>query len=411
MPRGRLLIALLAAVTATGPLAMQIFVPALPAIAAGFAVPAGVAQLALSLSMVAIALAQLAYGPLADRYGRRPVMLAGMVIFLVGSLLCALAGHIGVLILGRVIQAAGGAAGMVLARAVVRDVYGAERAAAVIAQLTMVMVIAPMVAPAIGGVLTDTVGWRGVFWAVTALAVIVVAMVWRALGESRPQGTEPEGVLEMLRGFGLLAASPVFRGYALQTAFASVIFFSFISGAPYVMVEVLERPATEYGLFFMLTALAFMAGNFVAMRLARHIDTLVMAAGGALLGLLGVALTCFVVWLGPLTPWTLFGPVLIAFVGNGVAMPNAQAGAINVFPHRAGTASGFTGFLQMTFAAAASQMVGVLQNGTPWPTLGFMALGAVGALSAIAGVVRLERSRRRALIEATASEGSRGEAR
>ena len=390
----RALIGLLAAVTATGPLAMQIFLPALPAVQADLDVTSGTVQLTLSLSMVAIALSTLVYGPLSDRYGRRPVLLAGLLLFLVGTAICGLAPDITTLILGRIVQAAGGAAGMVLARAVVRDLYGAEKATGAIAKLTMVMVVAPMVAPAIGGLLTDLLVWRAVFGFAALVGVLIAFWVAIALPESHPDRGRAEGLGDLLRGFGLLLASARFCGYVAQTAFASVIFFSFISGAPYLMVNTLGRPATEYGLWFVAVSLGFMTGNFIAIRTSGRFSQLGLMFTGCVIGLLGILAAVAVVLLGALAPWSLFLPVSLAMVGNGLAMPNAQAGAINVFPHRAGTASGFSGFAQMSVAAAATQAVGNLQDGSAWPMLTFMLIGATGALFAI-GVVAIAERRER----------------
>ncbi len=387
----RRLIALLAAVTATGPLAMQIFLPALPAVQADFAIGANVVQLTLSLSLLAIAFSTLAYGPLSDRFGRRPILLLGLGLFLLGTFVCALAPNIGILIAGRVIQAAGGAAGMVLARAVVRDLWGHAEAAAVIARLTMVMVVAPMVAPAIGGALTDVFAWRAVFW-FSALAGVVIAF-WTALRlpESHLQRGHAEGMRGMLRGFAHLLGSGRFCGYVAHTAFSSMIFFAFISGAPYLMVNVLGRPATEYGLWFMAASLGFMLGNFLAIRTSGRWSLQGLMLTGSMLSLLGVAISAGLVAMGHLSPMGLFLPVTLTMVGNGLAMPNAQAGALNVFPHRAGTASGFSGFAQMMLSAVAIQSVGQLHNDTAWPMLAFMGLGAVGALIAIIAVARLEK--------------------
>lgn len=387
----RHLIALLAAVTATGPLAMQIFLPALPAVQADFAIGAGVVQLTLSLSLLAIAFSTLAYGPLSDRFGRRPVLLLGLALFLIGTLVCALAPSIEVLIFGRIVQAAGGAAGMVLARAVVRDLWGHDEAAAVIARLTMVMVVAPMVAPAIGGAFTDLFAWRAVFW-FSAFAGVVIAF-WTALRlpESHVERGRTEGAKAMLRGFAHLLGSGRFCGYVAHTAFSSMIFFAFISGAPYLMVNVLGRPATEYGLWFMAASLGFMAGNFLAIRTSGRWTLQGLMLTGSLLSLGGVALSAAIVAMGHLSPMGLFLPITLTMVGNGLAMPNAQAGALNVFPHRAGTASGFSGFAQMMLSAVAIQAVGQLHDDTAWPMLAFMSLGAFGALTAIIGVTRLER--------------------
>jgi DHA1 family bicyclomycin/chloramphenicol resistance-like MFS transporter len=377
------LIAILAAVTATGPFAMQIFLPALPAIQSSFAVSPATAQLTLSASMVAIAVGTLIYGPLSDRYGRRPILLSGLIVFVLGGLGCALAPDIHTLIVARVVQAVGGAAGMVIARAVARDHYGPRGAANVIARLTMVMVVAPMVAPAIGGVIVDVANWRAIFGLVCIAGIVVIAAVLILFHESHRAEDRMEAAAGMLRGFAQLLASPRFVVLALYPAFSSTIFFSFISGAPYVMVGLLHRPATEYGLYFMLVAGGFMLGNFASVRLMTRYTTLSLMTTGMLIALAGVSIAILFVVAGLLSPLTLFLPVMLAQFGQGIGLPNAQAEVINVFPLRAGTASALTSFSQMMFAAIGSQILGVLQNGTPWPLLMLMLLGVIGALTAV----------------------------
>ena len=177
--------ALLAAITALAPFSLQIFLPALPAIQASFAVAPGVVQLALSLSILANAVANLAYGPLSDRFGRRPVLLVGLAAFIAGSLGCALAPSIELLIGARVVQSIGGAAGMVLARAIVRDLYDRERSASIIAYLTMAMVVAPMLAPTIGAVLLDVASWRAIFVLATGIGVALSWPIIAMLAETR----------------------------------------------------------------------------------------------------------------------------------------------------------------------------------------------------------------------------------
>ncbi len=362
---------------------MQIFLPALPAIQTSFAVSAATAQLTLSASMVAIAVSTLIYGPLSDRYGRRPILLLGLFVFVLGGLGCVIAPDIRTLIFARIVQAAGGAAGMVIARAVARDHYGPRRAAGVIARLTIVMVLAPMLAPAIGGLIVDVANWRAVFGLVCIAGIVVIGAVVILFGEShRPEG-RIESAAGMLRGFVQLLASPRFVVLAAYPAFSSTIFFSFISGAPYVMVGLLHRPATEYGLYFILVAGGFMLGNFASVRLTERYATFSLMTAGMLIALAGVLITIAFVIAGKLTPLTLFLPVMLAQFGQGIGLPNAQAEVINAFPRRAGTASALSSFSQMMFAAIASQTLGVLQNGTPWPLLMLMLLGVVGALTAV----------------------------
>ena len=370
--------ALLAALSALPPMSLQIFVPALPTIQAHFAVSTGTAQLALSLSILANAVAALSYGPLSDRFGRRPVMLVGLVLFIVGSVMCAVAPSIGLLILGRIVQAAGAAAGMVIARAIVRDLYERERAASMIAYLTMAMVVAPMLSPSFGAFLLELFDWRAIFVAVTAIGLLLTWGAQRRLRETRAGGFG--GGWSLLSGAARLARSPAFIAYILQSTFAISVFFSFVAAAPYYVIDVLGRSATEYGVWFILISLGFMGGNFVTARLTRRIGLDRMVLIGSCVMLLGIGLAAGLTTGGPWTPAALFVPMVLATFGSGLAIPNAQAGAISVDPLLAGTASGVSGFTQMLVAALVSQAVGVLQNGTPYPMLGFMVGGAVIAL-------------------------------
>jgi MFS transporter, DHA1 family, multidrug resistance protein len=379
--RSFLFLALLVAVTALGPLSMQIFVPSLPAIQADFGVAAGTAQLVLSLSIFAIAVAMLGYGPLADRLGRRPAMIGGIGLFLVGSAVCTVAPSVPVLIVGRIIQAAGGAAGMVLARAMVRDLYDRDDSARVIAYLTMAMVVAPMVAPAIGGVLNDLIGWRAIFAFTLAVGAVVAVLVLLRMPETR-LGSGGGG-FNPLAGVGRLLRSPLFCGYALNSAFSIAIFFTFIAGMPYIMVRVLERPATEYGLWFIVVSAAFMAGNFVTARIGHRFGIDRMIVIGSVLGLLGTLLAAALVAAGVWTPAALFLPASAFAFANGLAQPNAMAAAVSVDPEVAGAAAGLSGFLQMGTAAVASQVIAGLHDGTPFPLVAQMVTMAVLALAAI----------------------------
>jgi DHA1 family bicyclomycin/chloramphenicol resistance-like MFS transporter len=383
---------LLVAMSALAPTSLQIFVPALPAIQAHYGVSTGVAQLALSLSILANAVAALSYGPLSDRFGRRPVVLAGLLVFIVGSFLCAIAPTIGILILGRIVQSGGAAAGMVIARAIVRDRYERDRAASMIAYLTMAMVVAPMLAPAVGAVLLDVSGWRSVFVTVLGVGCLLAWRTRQSLPETRAAGSGAVGWSGLLSATSALLRSRAFVGYVLQSAFAISVFFAFVAGAPYYMIDILDRPATEYGVYFIVVSVGFMAGNFAAAQLTTRVGLDRMVLIGSCLVLAGTVLATVVLAGWSWTPIALIGPMMLTTFGNGLAIPNAQAGAISVDPFLAGTASGLSGFTQMLVAALVSQAVGMLQNGTPYPMLGFMV--GCAALS-LAGFV-LPRRRPRA---------------
>lgn len=376
------LIVLLAATSALGPAAMQILLPAIPVIRDSFAVSTEVAQLTLSLSMLAIAMGTLTFGPLSDKFGRKKIMLVGLGITLLGSLLCYMAHSIEMLIISRVIQAFGGSVGLVLARAIVRDVYGAQEAARVIATLVMVMVVIPMLSPALGGEMMLLFGWESVFLVIAVMSFVVAVFLSYKLPETLAESVPFAGVGAMLSNYLSLFRSRVFCGYAFCVTFVSVVFFSFISAAPEIMVSVLNRPATEYGYYFIMVPAGFMAGNYVARYFGRSYSMNQMISVGASIGVAGIVLTIAVQLAGMHHPLALFAPVALAIFGNGITLPNAQAAAINEFPKYAGSASGLTGFLQMAFSAMAAQLVAVIYNGTVYPLLVLMLCASLISLFA-----------------------------
>jgi DHA1 family bicyclomycin/chloramphenicol resistance-like MFS transporter len=371
---------LLAAASALGPAGMQILLPAVPVIKETFEVSNDIAQLTLSLSMLAIAFGTLVYGPLSDKYGRRPIMFVGIAITIIGSIFCWLADSITWLIVGRFIQAFGGAVGLVLARAIVRDVYGAEEAARVIATLVMVMVVVPMLSPALGGELLDRFGWESAFVVVAIASVIIFVFLIPGLPETLNEPVPFEGIGSMLKTFLSLFESRAFCGYAFCVTFVSVVFFSFISAAPEIMVSVLNRPPTEYGYYFIMIPAGFMAGNYVARHFGRKMSIDKMIRVGATATVIGISFAIALQLAGIHDPLALFAPVAIATFGNGITLPNAQAAAINEFPQYAGSASGLTGFLQMSVSAIAAQLVALIFNGTVYPLLLLMLAAAILSL-------------------------------
>ncbi len=271
LAHSRLFIFGLVATTSGGPMAMQLFVPSLPFMAHDLAAPIDIAQLALSLSMAAIALANLVYGPLSDRFGRRPVLLIGLILFLIGTAIAATATSIEMLVVGRIIQAGGSASGMVISRAMVRDVYGAEKAASMIAYLTVAMLAAPYVALIVGGVLTDNVGWRASLWLAFVVGGLVTVIAFRTLSETHYEDRMPIAPLNLARNYTSLFRSIEFTGYVLHTAFAAGTFFAFMAAAPYLMVDVMGRTALEFSLWFALLTFTFMGANMAAGRVSARV--------------------------------------------------------------------------------------------------------------------------------------------
>lgn len=376
-PSPRPSLGILIAVTALGPMALNIFIPSMPGMTSVFGVDYGTIQLTLTLYLFGIAGAQLFMGPLSDRFGRRPVLLAGIGLFLAGSLGAALAQSIAMLIVARVVQAIGGCAGLVLGRAIVRDTHSREESASMIGYITMAMVVAPMMAPLIGGYLDQWFGWRSTFFAVLAVGGIVLALAARLLHETHHDRRLGVGPLEMLGGFAVLLRDRAFAGYAVNVSFTTAVFFAFLAGAPYIMIQVMERPSSEYGLYFMLNAVSYMAGNFASGRLATRVGAERMIFTGSLLALIGVSLLAALAVGTTMIPLFLFAPVMFVGVANGLSLPSATASAISVRPDLAGTASGLVGCLQMMVGGLATLLVGHLQDDTVFPMVAVMSGAAI----------------------------------
>ena len=368
---------ILIAVTAIGPLALNIFIPAMPGMVAVFDTDYGTIQFTLTLYLFGVAISQLFMGPLSDRFGRRPVLLGGILVFLIGSLMAAMASTISLLIAGRIVQAVGGCAGLVLGRAIVRDTHSREESASMIGYITMAMVVAPMIAPLLGGYLDHWFGWRATFFAVLGVGVVVLAFAWPMLHETHHQRHSGGGTLAMLQGFPVLLRDAAFTGYVINVACTTAVFFAFLAGAPYIMIEIMDRPSSEYGLYFMLNAASYMTGNFLSGRLATRIGPDRMVLTGSLAALLGAALLTAIALSTELTPLGLFGPVMLVGLGNGLSLPSATASAISLRPDLAGTASGLTGFLQMMAGALVALLVGWLQDDTAFPMVTVMSSAAV----------------------------------
>jgi DHA1 family bicyclomycin/chloramphenicol resistance-like MFS transporter len=350
----------LVANTALGPAATQLFVPSVPSIAAEFGVPIGIAQISFSAAMVALAVSTLFYGPLSDRYGRLPMLFAGLVLFMIGTAVALVSTDVVMLIVGRIIQAVGGAAGMVITRAVVRDIYGPDGAARILGTLIVAMVGAPMLSIVLGGLITDTLGWRWVFVVSLAFSFVVAILAFATMRGGETGKNTVGGLGGMLRGYGRLFRSPVYLGFIFQGGFGAGSFFSFMAVGPYLMVEVLERPATEFGIYFSLVTLVFMGGNFFGGRLSTHVGLERMVVLGGVAAVTAAALGYGLHEVFGLGVLVMFGTSFMVSIGNGLAMPNSQAGALNVIPELAGTASGLAAFVQTIFGAIFAQSVASL---------------------------------------------------
>ena len=361
-------IPLLVAVTATGPLALNAIVPSLPAIADAFGTTYGEAQLLITGYLVAVAIGQLIYGPLSDRFGRRMPLLIGMALYFIGGAMCLMAGDVTTMVIGRVIQAVGGCAGMVLTRAIVRDVWAREDGARVLAYVTVAMAAAPAIAPALGGILQEQVGWQGGFALLTVFGGACLVGTALSLRETnlRPTARLP-GPVAMLVEFADLTRVPGFAGWVMNGACTTAIFFAFLAGAPYLAMTVLGGTPTEYGLWFVGLSLTFMTGSFITARFVNRLGIERTAAIGNLIMMAGAVTMLGLALLAPPSGLALFVPIMVVTLGNGLIMPTSVSAAVSLVSQRAGAASGLMGFTQMSLAALASIIVGLADNTTAVP--------------------------------------------
>ncbi len=371
---------ILIAMSAIGPIALNIFIPSMPGLQAAFGTDYATVQLTLTFYLASLAVSQLVIGPVSDRLGRRPVFLGGMVLYIVASIGCIFATSIEALIVGRILQAAGGCAGIVLARAIIRDLYERDKAASLIGYVTMAMVVAPMIAPAIGGVLDAWGGWQSGFYLVTVLGAIVLVMALSRLHETNHNRTVSAGFARLARNCGALLREPVFLGYALNSAFGSGIFFSFLAGAPYIVTAIMGRTPAEYGVYFIIVSLGYMFGNFLSGRFAERAGIVRMIVSGSIISISGLALLIVFTMLGINEPYAIFAPMCVVAVSNGLTIPSATSGAISVRPDITGSAAGLSGFFQIGIGALASLTVGLLHDGTRLPMVKMMVLSGLIAI-------------------------------
>ncbi|MGH6946333.1 MAG: multidrug effflux MFS transporter [Kiloniellales bacterium] len=373
--------ALLVAISALGPISTDLYLPSLPAIGRHFASSAAEIQLTLSVFLFGFAVSQLIYGPLADRFGRRPVLIGALLLYFAASLLCWIAPGLEVLIAARFLQAIGACAGPVVARAVVRDVYGASGAARILSHLATAVALAPAIGPVMGGFVENAFGWRSNLALLALWGAAALAATWRLLPETiparNPAATQPQRIAgNYLR----LAADSGYCTYVAISACAYGGIFAFISGSSFVLIEGLGLSPAAYGFCFAVMPLGYMSGAFLSVRFSgrREIGRLILAgaAVAAAAGIGGFALALIL----PAEPLAVVAPIYFFGLGAGLMIPNAVAGAIGPFPTMAGAASALLGFLQMGSAALIGIAVGQLVDATARGLYGAVALVGLLAL-------------------------------
>ncbi|MEQ8348254.1 MAG: multidrug effflux MFS transporter [Sneathiellaceae bacterium] len=380
--RGRLL-ALLTALSTLGLLATNLYLPSLPALAADLQVAPERIGLTLTIFLASLALSQLVIGPLSDRFGRRPVLVAGLALYVASSIACALAGSLDMLLLWRVLQAIGACAGVVLVRAIARDLFDGAALTRAMAVIATLMASAPGFSPLVGGLVETLWGWRGNFWFVALFGALCLALVLRWVGETNRQPTASIAVGPVARNYLMVLANPLFLGPALATAFALGALFAYFSASPHLIIEVLGFSPLAFGLITAGTVFAVFAGGASGPRLARRIGATAALGLGIGLMILGAGAMAMLFQSGLVTLASFLLPQLLFLLGLGIVNPVGTATALQPFPQVAGAASAMLGFLQMAGGTAGTLLLTAMPGGFPLSlpaTTGVLALLGLAAL-------------------------------
>lgn len=383
-------LATLILVAGVSALSMNIFLPSLPNMTEYFDADYRLMQLSVSIYLAFSAVLQLFIGPLSDRFGRRNVLLGSFAVFILASIGTLIASDATTFLIFRMLQAAI-ATGMVLSRAIVRDMVDEEHAASMIGYLTLGMSVVPMIGPVIGGALDEVWGWKASFTLLLALGLLVSALIWVDLGETTT--TRPASFREQVRDYPELLTSPRFWGYVLTTAFSSGVFFAYLGGAPFVGSEIYGLTPSRLGLYFSAAGLGYGAGNYLSGRYSIRFGVLRMMRFGNIAMSIGFAFQV----LALVTGWGgapgFFMPFLIIGIGNGLLLPNSNAGMLSVRPHLAGTASGLGGAIMIGGGAALSALSGALltQESGAWPLVAIMGASLAGSILSMTLITRRNR--------------------
>src|SRR6476660_6450130 len=376
------LILILGLLTAIGPFSIDMYLPAFPAIAKGLHTTVAQVTLSLSSFFIGISFGQLLYGPLLERFGRKKPLYAGLCIYLLASIGCALAASVNALIALRLLQALGGCVGMVAARAMVRDLFEVKENAKIFSTLMLVVAVSPIIAPTLGGYITAVLGWRFVFAMLIVVDLIIIAGIYFLLPESKkPDPNFSLRPAPILKNFAGVIRHPQFYTYALTAAISAAGLYAYIGGSPHVFMEIFHVTGKQYGWIFALIAMGLIGASQVNSLLLRNYtsEQLIKIAlrCQSVIGLVMVCLSFF--------GWSdLFVTIFLIFIflcTQGFVFPNASALSLAAFGHTAGSASALLGAIQMTIGACTSALVSVLQDHTAVPMTGVMACCAITALS------------------------------
>ncbi len=380
----------LVSISAIGALAMNIFLPSLPGMARDFGVDYGLMQLSVSAFLGVSAVLQLICGPISDRFGRRPVVLGSLVIFLLATLGTLLAPTAGWFLFFRMVQAVV-TTGFVVSRAVVRDIVPAEQAASMLGYVTMGMSLVPMLAPVIGGTLDEAWGWQASFAFMGLAGLGVLALCWFDLNETARGGGIP--MREQVATYPVLARSQRFWGYSLAATLSAGAFYAYLGGAPFVGESVLHLSTAEVGYWFAAPSIGYAIGNFVSARFSTRLGMNRMILIGSLICTAALSGALVIDMTAGQTPLIFFGAIAFMGLGNGMLLPNANAGMMSVRPELAGTASGLGGAMAVAGGAGLAALAGAFlhDDAGAAPLLVIMVATAGGSILAILWVMARER--------------------
>lgn len=390
--RGWRVLAVLSALMGFASISTDFYLPAMPAMANALGADAGMVEFTISGYLVGFSLGQLFWGPISDRYGRRLPIAIGLVLFVIGSAGCALAGSVHAIIAWRIIQAVGACAGVVLSRAMVRDLYHGHRAAQMLSTLIAVMAIAPLLGPILGGQIAAFAGWRAIFWTLVGVGVATMAALFTIPETLTEDNRRHEPLVRSFARYGKLLTQHRILGYIGAGGFFYAGMYAYIAGSPFAFITYHHVPAQYYGLLFGAGIAGIMATNLLNTRLVPRFGTdRILSAGtvSAAVAAVVLAVSAFTGWLGL---WGLFIPLLIFVSSTGFVVANSIAGALADYPAEAGAVSALVGALQYGSGIAGSGLVGAFADGTPWPMGWVIALTGLGSLLSTR-LIRTPRSR------------------
>ncbi len=377
-------ILLLIGISALGPVVLNGAIPANSKVVADLETTYGAVQLVLSVYLTATMISQTVLGNWADRFGRRPVMIGSLLVFSIGGILCALAPSIEFLLVGRFIQGMGSAVCVFLPRTIVRDVYSRDKSASVIGYMTTAMMVAPLFGPALGGWITDVSTWRWLYAVMALLGLIFCGLTWLGLNETLTNRHDGSTRLQFFDTARKLLSIPLMRAYLAIQCGSAGIYYSFLGGAPYVLMELQGLSATGYGQWFMFVAIGYMFGNLIAGRYSNHFGVERMISFALIPGLMGlISFWLFFSWQHPLA---LFLPMQLVALSNGMCLPNVMSACMSVKPELAGSASGLAGTVQMGFAITVTVLLSLLLQDSALPL--YLLFTLSGAIAAI-GLIRM----------------------